>query len=185
MKRLALILGLVWASAGASADLSSKQAQAVFPVYVDGRWSGSGFFAGRYFYTAGHVAEIGAMTVAGYPVRVIHHGYAQYEDYAVCKVDGFTPPAKLKWAKSGANGMPVAAYGYQNSGLLHTTGEIVRWRADWRAGASSAQIKGGYSGGPIIHRETNEVLGILTNNYSWSNRAYGNSKFTRTDMVPK
>jgi S1-C subfamily serine protease len=185
MKHFLVVLSLLCCGV-CHADLSAREKQAVLPVYSSGKWNGTGFFCGDSFYTAYHVVQGGYNRIADtkgrwYDVDVVD--YDRDADWARCRVAGYKVPHRLKWATGMANGDTVQALGYQESGLKHTTGEVRYAFYDRRSALTTAKVRGGYSGGPVIDRTSNRVLGIVTQCTGWSNRFYGNSIITRYDVV--
>jgi S1-C subfamily serine protease len=186
MKRRALAFLLLLSGAVCHADLSAKEQQAVVPINANGRWNGSGFFVGDHLYTAYHVVCSGHITLVDYYGRLYDVDVVSYDvaaDWAKCYVSGYKPLHKLRWETGMANGEQVAAYGWQDSGLNTTTGEVRYAFYNERAALTTAKVRGGYSGGPVIDRTSNRVLGIVTQCTGWSNRFYGNSIITRLDVI--
>jgi S1-C subfamily serine protease len=183
--RVFAILFALWCSV-AHADLKEQEQQAVLPIYSSGKWNGTGFFVGDSFYTAYHVVDGGYNRIADsngrwYDIDVVD--YDRNADWARCRVPGYKSLHRLKWSTGMANGDGVAAYGYQGSGLKHTTGEVRYAFYDQRSSLTTAKVRGGYSGGPVVDRRTNRVLGIVTQCTGWSNQFYGNSIITRYDVI--
>lgn len=190
---LTLVAWLVFAGQ-AHADLSAKEQQAIVPLYLrSGHNVGTGFWAGGYLHTAGHVVACGALYIydGGYKPVTVHYSDDDTYDYARCSVAGYKPKVSLRWASDLCDGQRITLYGYrlnkaqQWSGIVddtvypYLTG-VMRNEVLGRAALGTCKSKNGNSGGAVVNRDTNEVVGVLTHANPW-----GKAVFLRSDMVPR
>lgn len=104
-----------------------------------------------------------------YPVKVV--AISPNYDFAILSAPTAKFSNPLKVAKSTSIGSSVRIYGYPSgSGFSKSDGQVIslteeirHWWGNRPGGRATAKVRGGYSGGPVVDRNTNQVVGVLTN----------------------
>lgn len=184
------------------ADLSPRQTDAIVNLYdgATGYPQGTGYFIGaRRMITAAHVVS-GVQRLGFYangrwvPMRCEWRDPTN--DVALLNSGSFASKTWLKLGSGATVDRSIAIYGYPGweRTLKVTTGQCTgvnkRFKSEgdgrqwWRTACTgTAKVMGGFSGGPVIDRETNMVIGTLTNCDFPDPARYSNSWFTDVRLL--
>ena len=128
------------------------------------------------FITASHVVD------GENDIQVVYNGRryrcrvvfdAERLDVAMLVADGVRDSRPLRLQRELSVGGEVIVYGYPQRtgwemapGVVISTNSSLTYKYPWnvrQVGESTSQVRAGYSGGPVVDRKTNAVVGVLTN----------------------
>lgn len=148
------------------ADLSKSQQSAVARLEILGQHCGSGFWISKNrLVTAAHVVVCGTTTAitpeGSIRLEVVYVDIS--DDIAILRPQKARKGHScLKLGQVSKVGSRIAGYGRFTNGIRLERGVVEESHYDSRAGRATAGVYGGFSGGPVIDRKTNRVVGIVT-----------------------